>query len=159
MYKPFGRRFWGYTYKDMEKDLEIFSRVFPEEMHLRSLGKTADGREIYCVILGQEEAGEKIFLSGAIHGREYMTSQLLMEQTAEFLTKLYREETYKEYSYKELLRGKAVYVVPMVNPDGVTISQQGPRGLRNPELQKLVWRIGEREGGRMPCGPDRKSVV
>ncbi len=61
MYKPFGRRFWGYTYKDMEKDLEIFSRVFPEEMHLRSLGKTADGREIYCVILGQEEAEKRFF--------------------------------------------------------------------------------------------------
>ena len=57
MYKPFGRRFWGYTYKDMEKDLEIFSRVFPEEMHLRSLGKTADGREIYCVILAYKRTG------------------------------------------------------------------------------------------------------
>ena len=153
MYKQLGRRFWGYTYEEMEKDLEIFARAFPETMELRTLGKTADKREIYCFILGRADAGERIFLSGAIHGREYMTSQLLMEQTAEFLTKLYREETYKGYSYKELLRGKAVYVAPMANPDGVTISQQGPRGLRNPELQKLVWKIGEREGGRMPCGP------
>ena len=153
MYKQLGRRFWGYTYEEMKKDLEIFARAFPETMELRTLGKTADNREIYCFILGKADAGEKIFLSGAIHGREYMTSQLLMEQTAEFLTKLYREETYKGYSYKELLRGKAVYVVPMANPDGVTISQQGPRGLRDPKLQKLVWKIGEREGGRMPCGP------
>lgn len=153
MYKQLGHRFWGYTYEEMKKDLEIFARAFPETMELRTLGKTADNREIYCFILGKADAGEKIFLSGAIHGREYMTSQLLMEQTAEFLTKLYREETYKGYSYKELLRGKAVYVVPMANPDGVTISQQGPRGLRDPKLQKLVWKIGEGEGGRMPCGP------
>ncbi len=153
MYKQLGRRFWGYTYQDLEKDLEIFARAFPETMELKTLGKTADKREIYCFILGRADAGEKIFLFGAIHGREYMTSQLLMEQTAEFLTKLYREETYKGYSYKELLRGKAVYVVPMANPDGVTISQQGPRGIRDPELQKQVWKIGEREGGRMPCGP------
>lgn len=153
MYKQLGRRFWGYTYQEMEKDLEIFARAFSETMKLKTLGKTADKREIYCFILGRADAGEKIFLFGAIHGREYMTSQLLMEQTAEFLTKLYREETYKGYSYKELLEGKAVYVVPMANPDGVTISQQGPRGLRDPQLQKQVWKIGEREGGRMPCGP------
>ena len=86
MYKQLGRRFWGYTYQDLEKDLEIFARAFPETMELKTLGKTADKREIYCFILGRADAGEKIFLFGAIHGREYMTSQLLMEQTAEFLT-------------------------------------------------------------------------
>ena len=106
MYKQLGRRFWGYTYQDLEKDLEIFARAFPETMELKTLGKTADKREIYCFILGRADAGEKIFLFGAIHGREYMTSQLLMEQTAEFLTKLYREETYKGYSYKNCWREK-----------------------------------------------------
>lgn len=153
MYKQSGCGFWGYTYQEMEKDIEIYSKAFPEIMKLKILGKTADDRKIYCFILGREEAGDKILLSGAIHGREYMTSQLLMEQTAEFLAKLCREETYKGYSYKEIMEGKAVYVVPMANPDGVTISQRGPTGLRNPELRKLVWKIGEREGGRMPCGP------
>ena len=77
MYKQLGRRFWGYTYQDLEKDLEIFARAFPETMELKTLGKTADKREIYCFILGRADAGEKIFLFGAIHGREYMTSQLL----------------------------------------------------------------------------------
>ena len=113
---------------------------------MKTLGKTADKREIYCFILGRADAGEKIFLFGAIHGREYMTSQLLMEQTAEFLTKLYREETYKGYSYKELLRGKAVYVVPMANPDGVTISQQGPRGLEIPNFRNRYGRSGREKG-------------
>ena len=53
MYKQLGRRFWGYTYEEMEKDLEIFARAFPETMELRTLGKTADKREIYCFILGR----------------------------------------------------------------------------------------------------------
>ena len=44
MYKPLGRRFWGYTYQEMEKDLEIFARAFPETMKLKTLGKTADKR-------------------------------------------------------------------------------------------------------------------
>lgn len=154
MFKPNGPGYSGYTYQDMEKDLEIFTRVFSETMHLKSLGKTPDKREIYCFVIGREEAGEKIFLFGGIHGREYMTSQLLMEQTAEFLTRLYREEeSYKGCSYGELLKGRAVYVVPMANPDGAAICCQGPWGIRDQSLQRLVWKIGEREGGRMPCGP------
>ena len=39
MYKQLGRRFWGYTYEEMEKDLEIFARAFPETMELRTLEK------------------------------------------------------------------------------------------------------------------------
>ena len=45
MYKQLGRRFWGYTYQEMEKDLEIFARAFPETMKLKTLGKT-----LYLVI-------------------------------------------------------------------------------------------------------------
>ena len=26
MYKQLGRRFWGYTYEEMKKDLEIFAK-------------------------------------------------------------------------------------------------------------------------------------
>ena len=61
MYKQLGRRFWGYTYEEMKKDLEIFARAFPETMELRTLGKTADNREIYCFILGKADAGERYF--------------------------------------------------------------------------------------------------
>ena len=152
MYKQLGRRFWGYTYEEMEKDLELFARAFPEVMELRILGKTADKREIYCVVLGRADAGEKIFLSGSIHGREYMTSQLLMEQTAEFLTKLYRDETYQGRSYKELLKGKAIYVVPMANPDGVVISPAGPgRAAKIRNFRNWYGRSGKEKGEECPA--------
>ena len=146
-------RFLGYTYENMEKDLGIFARVFQGRLHVGSLGKTADGREIYHMIIGRQDAQEKILIFGGMHGREYMTCQLLMEQTAEFLTLLCKkQQKYKGAAYESLIEGKAVHVLPMTNPDGVSISQFGVKGICRKDLQALIWQIAGEEGGRQPCG-------
>lgn len=149
MYKvsPYG--FLGYTYENMQNDLGILARIFPEIIQIDSLGKTEDQRELYHFYIGSANAPKKILIFGGIHGREYMTSQLLMEQTTEFLMKLCRTQARE---YEKLLEGKAIHVVPMVNPDGVTISQRGVMGIKKRELKILVEEIALREGGRHPKG-------
>lgn len=154
MYNISMGRFLGYTYENMENDLGIFSRVFHGHMHVDSIGRTPDGRQLYRIRIGDREAAEKILLFGGIHGREYMTSQLLMEQTAEFLTHLCRDgKTYKGIFYSSMMKNRAIHVIPMANPDGISISQFGIKGIRDHNLQKLVAKIAEEEGGRLPCGP------
>lgn len=133
----------------MQNDLGILARIFPEIIQIDSLGKTEDQRELYHFYIGSANAPKKILIFGGIHGREYMTSQLIMEQTTEFLMKLCRTQD-KEYA--KILEGKAIHVVPMVNPDGVTISQRGAMGIKNPDLKNLVEEIALREGGRHPQG-------
>lgn len=149
MYKVSPGRFLGYTYENMQNDLGILARIFPEIIQIDSLGKTEDQRELYHFYIGSANAPKKILIFGGIHGREYMTSQLIMEQTTEFLMKLCRTQD-KEYA--KILEEKAIHVVPMVNPDGVTISQRGAMGIKNPDLKNLVEEIALREGGRHPQG-------
>ena len=149
MYKVSPGRFLGYTYENMQNDLGILARIFPEIIQIDSLGKTEDQRELYHFYIGSANAPKKILIFGGIHGREYMTSQLIMEQTTEFLMKLCRTQD-KEYA--KILEGKAIHVVPMVNPDGVTISQRGAMGIKNLDLKNLVEEIALREGGRHPQG-------
>ena len=149
MYKVSPGRFLGYTYENMQNDLGILARIFPEIIQIDSLGKTEDQRELYHFYIGSANAPKKILIFGGIHGREYMTSQLIMEQTTEFLMKLCRTQD-KEYA--KILEGKAIHVVPMVNPDGVTISQRGAMGIKNLDLKILVEEIALREGGRHPQG-------
>lgn len=149
MYKVSPGRFLGYTYENMQNDLGILARIFPEIIQIDSLGKTEDQRELYHFYIGSANAPKKILIFGGIHGREYMTSQLIMEQTTEFLMKLCRTQD-KEYA--KILEGKVIHVVPMVNPDGVTISQRGAMGIKNPDLKNLVEEIALREGGRHPQG-------
>lgn len=153
MYNIPGKRFLGYTYENLDKDLGIFARVFQGYVHVYSLGQTLDNRELYLIRIGSQDAQEKVLIFGGIHGREYMTSQLLVSQTARFLSLCCKkQEKYKGIAYEDLLKGRAVYVVPMANPDGVSISQFGVRGIRKKELHRLVLEIAAAEGGRQPCG-------
>lgn len=149
MYKVSSDRFLGYTYENMQNDLGIFARIFPETIQIDSMGRTEDNRELYHFRIGSANAPKKVLIFGGIHGREYMTSQLLMEQTTEFLMKLCRTRC-KEY--EKIMEGKAIHIVPMANPDGVTISQMGAMGIKNPDLKSMVEEIALREGGRHPQG-------
>ncbi len=154
MYNTGFGKFSGYTYENMKNDLELFEKIFPENLEVDSLGKTADEREIFHLVAGRKEAEDKVLIFGGIHGREYMTSQLIMEQTAEFLSAVSKgRKSSRGESYETLLEGKAIHIVPMANPDGVTISQLGPGGIRNKKIRELVWQIAKEEGGRLPCGP------
>ena len=144
-------QFSGYTYREMENDLHIFSKIFKGIMEVKTVGDTVDGRKLYHVRMGDENAADKVLIFAGIHGREYMTTQLVMEQLGEFVENLLHEDrTYKGYSYSELLRDRALHIIPMANPDGVTVSQFGAEGMRSPGIREQVWEIADEDGARMP---------
>lgn len=144
-------QFTAYSYEDLKNDLHIFSRIFQENLRVDSLGKTADNREIYHVCLGKKDAGRKVLITASMHGREYMTSQLVMDQMADFVHELQAGgKTRKGVPYKKLLEDYQIHVVPMVNPDGVTISQFGADAVKSQEIRDGVWEIARKDGARMP---------
>nr|WP_162291805.1 M14 family zinc carboxypeptidase [Blautia marasmi] len=120
-------------------------------MEVQTAGDTLDGRKLYHVRMGDENASDRVLIFAGIHGREYMTCQLVMEQMGEFVENLLHEDrTYKGYSYRELLKDRAIHIIPMANPDGVTISQFGAEGMQSPGIREQVWEIADRDGARMP---------
>lgn len=144
-------QYTGYSYEDLKNDLHIFSRIFRETLRVDSLGRTADGREIYHVVLGREDAPKKVLITAAMHGREYMTAQLVMEQLTEFLHGMKEGgKSRRGIPYNEYLEDCAIHVVPMVNPDGVTISQFGAEAMVKENVRENVWNIAKKDGARMP---------
>lgn len=133
-----------YTYDMMVEDIGTLVEKYPDIVSTKVLGRSLDGRDIYEIILGNEDASHHILAQGAIHGREYMTSQLLMK-LVEYYAYYYEEGEYEGISYEELLENTAIHIVPMSNPDGVTISQIGIDGLNNAKYQKLVQECYERD--------------
>lgn len=134
-----------YSYKDMQADLNAFVKEYPEIVSLESLGKTADKRQIYCLRMGNPKAKKQIVVQAGIHGREWLNCQMLMKMLERYLS-CYKTGTYKKKTYEELFNEVAVYAIPMVNPDGVIISQYGPEKIRNKKLRKKIKRM-ERQGG------------
>lgn len=118
-----------YSYEDMTEDLRQIARKYRGRAALKCLGTSEDGRNIWCLRIGNPSAGRKLLLDGGIHAREWLNSLMLMRKSEEIL---------RQYAdYKNTLAHTCLYVVPMINPDGVTISQSGFGSIRNKKLRKI----------------------
>lgn len=134
-----------YTYNQMVKDLSELHKAYPSLMSYQSLGTTYDDRKIYEIQLGNKNAKKHIFIQASIHAREYMNTMLAMRQ-AEMLCRNYSTASYNGKSYKTLLKSVCLHIVPMANPDGVSISQFGADGIRNNTLRSNVIAMCKKYG-------------
>jgi g-D-glutamyl-meso-diaminopimelate peptidase len=129
-----------YTYDQMVSDLNLLASAYPDRMRLGTIGTTADGRDIYVVYFGNPDADRQIFICAATHAREYMTAQLVMKQL-EYYSAHYDTDSYNGQTYRQIFERTCFVVVPMVNPDGVTISQLGEAGIRSEALREGLRNI------------------
>ncbi|MEG0729370.1 MAG: M14 family zinc carboxypeptidase [Anaerovoracaceae bacterium] len=136
-----------YTYVDMKRDIKELEKKYSEIFSSQSLGKTVDDRDIMYLTLGNKEASKQIIISASAHGREYINTLLVME-TVEKILKNYNRGSYKGIKYKDLFNKISLHIVPMVNPDGVTISQKGYNGINDPALRKKAIQIGKGTSSR-----------
>ena len=125
-----------YGYDDMRADLAALRERYPDLFTLGSIGTTPDGREIPVAVAGNPDASVHFLIHASIHAREYMCTLLVMKQLEAFLS---------EYETGDpALRDVVFHVIPMANPDGVAISQQGPEAIADPALHEGLVRIYER---------------
>lgn len=118
-----------YSYEDMTGDLREIAWKYRGHASLTSIGTSEDGRNIWCLRIGNASAGKKILIDAGIHGREWLNPLMIMRKSEEIL---------RQYAdYKSALSKVCVYIVPMINPDGVTISQYGFGAIRSPKLRKI----------------------
>lgn len=123
-----------YDYNDMTADIRGLVHKYSGKLSYYSLGKTYDNRDIWCLRIGNASASKKLVLDAAIHAREWLNTQVLMRHTEQIL------RDYSDYSNR--FRNVCVYIIPMDNPDGVSISQSGYQAIRNENLRKKVKKIG-----------------
>jgi len=128
-----------YSYSDMKKDIKQLCNKYSDYVHVNIIGTTVDQRNIYDVVLGNPEAEKCVVFQASIHAREYMTSQLVMEQMEYYLDNYNKK--YDGKTYKDIFDKVCVHVVAMSNPDGVTISQKGFSSIRSKELRKKLKKM------------------
>ena len=132
----------GYTYPELQEDLAALADTYSAAFSYQSIGKSVDGREIYACTVGNPNAEKKILLTGGMHGKEYLSSLLVMTQI-EFYLANYETGSYNGLSYAELLENYAFYVLPMINPDGVMLALGGIESIQTPEVRATVEKIYE----------------
>lgn len=126
----------NYTFEMLKHDLQTLIEEFPQT-EWGSIGKSVWGRDLYYIRLGHGK--KKISYNGAHHGMEWITSAMLMEFAKDFLAAQQADKCLCGFSVRALCEKVSLYIIPMVNPDGVELSANGlPQWLNNDERSSLI---------------------
>lgn len=125
-----------YSYEEMVEDMRELAEAYPDIISYTSLGKSPYGRDIYALKLGKGEA--TVFFNGSHHAREHMTTNLLMEMVDTYAWQYENWGTFEGYDVRTELNKTTIWIVPMVNPDGVTLQQEGIDAFPKEVRAKLI---------------------
>jgi g-D-glutamyl-meso-diaminopimelate peptidase len=130
-----------YSYDRMKQDIAKIDYKY-KAVKVKKIGKTYFGRTIYGIKLG---CGEKsIVFIGAHHGREWITSKLLMKQLEGYANAYQKQMAFGNTS-TDILDDVSIWFIPMLNPDGVTIQQNKLSQFPNSHRKRLLSMNGELE--------------
>lgn len=107
-----------YTYEMVVDALKKLHKAFPHLTKLDIVGKSEEGRAIYCMTLNNPKTGKEldkpgIWVDANIHGNEIQAGEVAL-YLLDYL--LHRYGVNDEIT--KLVDKKCFYVVPVVNPDG-----------------------------------------
>ncbi|RUT38792.1 peptidase M14 [Paenibacillus anaericanus] len=113
----------GYRYADLVDQCEHLLSKY-DFLNKEVIGTSVLGKPIVALILGT--GYEQVHLNAAVHANEWITTPLLLRFIEELAQDISLEGTVdKEWEAKDWLEKVTIYAVPMVNPDGVDLSQDG----------------------------------
>jgi g-D-glutamyl-meso-diaminopimelate peptidase len=112
-----------YTYNQMVSDIQKLKAVYPDLIKVKIIGKSEYGRNIYAISLGKGPAN--VFINGAHHAREWITTNLNMYMANQYAEAYIQNKKINGYDARSILNSSTIWFVPMVNPDGVTLQQEG----------------------------------
>ena len=88
------------------------------------LGHSLLRREMAALVLG-EDAAVRVLMTAAFHGQEWITTLCALRLWEEMASHLRAHLPLCGVSLHRALRGRQLWLVPLVNPDGVEIARYG----------------------------------
>lgn len=125
----------NYTYDILKNDLLFLNYQYPF-FKIKTIGKSTLGENIIYIKLGQ--GNKKLFINSSHHANEWMTSLVTMMFIEKYLELYNKKENYKGYNINDLWKNVSVYIVPMVNPDGVNLCLKNNK-IINEKIYKEIW--------------------
>ncbi len=83
------------------------------------IGQSVLGTDIYAISIGDGET--EVFYNASHHANEWITTPVLMQFLEEYAQAVQEKGRIRGYAAEELFHATTLYVVPMVNPDGVDL--------------------------------------
>ena len=108
----------NYNYSLMSQNLVTLNRTYPF-LNVQTVENSVLGKNIYVVKLGK--GTKKVFYSASIHANEWITSVLLMKFIEDYCIAYNNNSRLYGYSVRSLFNSVSIYIMPMINPDGVDL--------------------------------------
>ncbi len=112
----------SYDYKRLTDDIKTLTDNF-YFVDAFSIGNSVMEKPIPCLRIGNGK--RKILLAGAFHGLEYLTAAFLIKFTSDYIVHITTDTPFFGFDTSEIYKNTTIYIVPMVNPDGVDIAIHG----------------------------------
>lgn len=100
------------------ENLNILRSTYPF-LEIGSAGRSILGKNIPYVRVGRGQ--KEVFYSAAIHANEWITSIILLEFLYEYCNAIQINGTIWGFSARRLFESVSIYIMPIVNPDGVDL--------------------------------------
>lgn len=107
-----------YGYEFMEFNLKSTEKRFPF-VELFSIGKSVLGKNLYGVKIGN--GNKEVFYNASHHANEWITTVVMMKFIEQFCNAYITEGTLAGENAVNIFDTATIYIVPMVNPDGVDL--------------------------------------
>lgn len=129
----------AYSHSQMMRDIDALKLTYPELIRSEQAGFSVEGRELPLVQVGTGK--RKVFFSAAHHARDYITSAYLMYMVNVYAKAASEDHKMGRYDMRKLLSACTMFVMPMINPDGVTLVQGGLKAVQNPKRVADMVRV------------------
>ncbi|AFQ43649.1 M14 family zinc carboxypeptidase [Desulfosporosinus meridiei] len=110
----------SYGYNEMLNDLQSLEELYPF-IEVNSIGSTVMGRSIPAVKLGHGK--KEVHYNGSFHANEWITTVLLMKFIENYAKAYASGKKIGSFNIQGLFDTTSLWIVPMVNPDGVQLVQ------------------------------------
>ena len=108
----------SYTYEILTKDIQELKNTYPF-LQIGTIGYTVLGKSIPYIRIGN--GAKEVMYSASFHANEWITTVVLMKFVEDFSKAYTQNTTIYDYRAQQIFEETTIYIVPMVNPDGVDL--------------------------------------
>lgn len=127
------------TFDQIEKIMKDAEANNPSLCKLHVIGKSFEGRPVYALNISGGEKKPAVLIMGLTHAREWISAEVPTALIEEILQKYPTDK-----NIKELVDNRDIWIVPVVNPDGLVYSQ----------TKSKMWRKNRRANSDKSFGVD-----
>lgn len=108
----------SYNYDVLVNDINLLKSTYPF-LYVGSIGNSVLGNSIFYIKIGTGK--KEVFYNASFHANEWITTPVLMKFIEDFCISYSNNSNIYGYNARSIFESTSIYIVPMVNPDGVNL--------------------------------------